>query len=103
MQGPLRLLPPQLVPGGRRREGAAGPQLQAEMQVCNRVRLLRQRFRLRLRADAGASSPLPREDFCSFQAEDGLCPFDDDCRYLTARRLEVSRDHVVFQSSAPLG
>lgn len=47
-------------------------------------------------------SLVPREDFCSFKAECGFCPFEEDCRYLTARSLEVSRVHVGFKSSGPL-
>ncbi|XP_029689273.1 putative E3 ubiquitin-protein ligase makorin-4 [Takifugu rubripes] len=29
-----------------------------------------------------------REDFCSFFDQSGFCPFEEDCRYLTARRPE---------------
>ena len=30
-----------------------------------------------------------REEFCSFFAESGLCPFEEECRYLTAKNTDL--------------
>lgn len=92
VQSQIRLLPSECIHVGWRREGAADHQHQAEMQVCSGTvlqcsiwvvstltQMLTQMFFLSLDS---------REEYCSFFAESGLCPFEEECRYLTAKNTD---------------
>lgn len=93
VQSQIRFLPAERIHVGRRREEAADHQHQAEMQVCSELHSAEQYYSTRV--DSTLAHMLYsvflflsldcREEFCSFFAASGLCPFEEECRYLTAK------------------
>lgn len=93
VQSQIRFLPSERILVGRRRKGAVDHQHQAEMQVCSELHSPEQCYSIR--GDSTLTHMLYsiflfwsldcREEFCSFFAASGLCPFEEECRYLTAK------------------
>lgn len=92
VQSQIRFLPSKRIHVRRRRKGAVDHQHQAEMQVCSELWFLEQYYSIWVDSTDGVFCMFLsldfREDFCSFFAESGLCPFEEECRYLTAKNTD---------------